>query len=109
MLAQRLLFLPKHPFAGAGGIHQNLVKKLRKRIRHMRSVLVQHPGVENSHSFQIVFQDLRTRGHILIGNQKSLSLQTGTQLTGFSARCGTQVQNPISRLNIQKSLSLIHI
>ena len=48
-----LLFLPEHSFPGAGGIDQDLVKKLRKMRHQFSRLLAGHQHISDSQQFQI--------------------------------------------------------
>ena len=94
--------LAEHALPGAGRIHQHPVKTAGPGGGQPGGVLVGDEGVGHPHPLQILAQHFGPRRHILVGHQKTLTLQRRRQLAGLSPWCGAQVRHPHAGLHIQQ-------
>ena len=100
-LFHRRLILAEHPFSGTGRIHQDTVKKSRKKLCHALRRLTAHNTVADPHSFNIPGQNLCSVRYHFIGHQQSFSPHPPGDLCTLATRRRTQIQYAFPRLRIQ--------
>ncbi len=106
----RAVFLPdfhqlrvpaEHAFPGAGRIHQNPVEKRPQHLGQLPRAFAGDTHIADAGQLQILKKGLSPGAADIIGHQKTLSLQPGSQLRTFPPWRGAQIQNPVSRLHRQ--------
>ena len=98
---QRLRLLAEHPLAGAGGVHQHSIKPGGQPGAQPAGIAAGDHSAPYPQPFQILLQDAGACRHILIAPQQAGVLQGGSDLPGFTARCGAQIQYPFTGLRCQ--------
>ena len=72
VLGHRGRLFAEHSLAGAGGVHQHPVKKLRQSLRNAGRGLVQDDRIGHAHPLEIALEDVGPGSHILIADKQPL-------------------------------------
>ena len=94
----RVGFLAEHPLPRAGGVHHDPVKEGGELYRQLGGCGVGDDAVPHPHALYVLGQDPRTGGVDLVGDQETLTAQSGGQLGGLSPGGGAEVKHLFPRL-----------
>ena len=96
-------FFAEHAFAGTGGIHQNAVKAVVEVLGQLLRRFVQNKSVGDTHALDVSGQYFCPGRVDLVADQQTLTLHSGSDLGGFAAGGGAQIQYSFAGLRVQQT------
>ena len=96
------LFLAQHPLPRTGRVHEDLIKISRKAGRERGGVGAGHDGVYDPHALDVLQEDTRAVGHLLVEDEDPLPAHRLRELRALPARRAAKVEHPLARAHPQR-------